>query len=121
MQPTLSSLAGSLFADPMDVPSVLVRRALWKRHGQCGRHANEVGDRFGLHFAHQPTATNLQRSLADAESLGSLLIEEATDHQRQNLSFAGGEARIALPQSCSLCSLRPRAAILSDGCVNCRQ
>jgi hypothetical protein len=60
------------------------------RHGyvECVRHSHELRERSGLHFPHDVRAMDLIRNLANAKMRRGLLVEPATDHERQNLALA---------------------------------
>lgn len=73
----------------------------------------EIGQRRSLHFLHDPAAVDLKRYFSDSEFRGSLLVEQATSDQRQNLALTGSQARKALTQLGQFRSLHAGDAILT--------
>jgi AcrR family transcriptional regulator len=79
----------------------------------------QIGQRCRPHLLHDSAAMNLKCNFTDAELCGSLLVEQAADHQRQHFAFARGEIRKALLQLGEFCPLQAQGIILTDGRMDC--
>ena len=79
----------------------------------------EIGQRRRFHLLHDPAAMDLKRYLTDSEFRRSLLVEQATGNQWQNLAFTGGEVGKTLLEPGQLRPLQAGCAILTDGLMDC--
>src|ERR1035441_9596589 len=91
------------------------------RYAESLGHANQVGQRFGLHFSHDLAAVDLDSSLAGAQLSGDLFIEQPRDDELHDLALAGRQGGLTPSQVSRFRLFVACGAVAFDGLVDCIQ